>query len=222
MSKFLMPISHNIGATDRIQLANEVFEKTPFSLGIVQSSLPKSFVQKEENAGLISTMRGLFGFAPSFSFFEGEAKAVSALFEKPRLIIGIAVQNLPSDGWWLKLLLDKSTTPKIFGRIVVRMVKNHSLDIFTLGVLDNDLLWENTIIVVETGQPVSKQWLKEKLTNAGLPLKSVIESIATHSGKCLHLVDISKSLKENTPILSLNADMSEINLRVVKKVGGYN
>ncbi len=222
MSEFLMPFAKEIGAVERIKIANDVFKKTPFSLGIVKSNLAKSFLQNEEDTATTSAMRGLFGFSPYFSFFESDAKAVSALFDKPRLIVGISVQSFPSDGWWLKLLLDKPTTPKIFGNITTKMTKEHNLNIFTLGVLDNDLLWDSTIVAIETGQAVSKQWLNDKLKSAGLPIKRVIETIATHSGKCLHLLDVSKSLKDTDPILSLSTDIGGIYLRVLKKVGGYS
>lgn len=222
MSEFLTPTSEQIGNIDRLKTADSVFEKTPFSLGVVQTCSRKSFLQVEENSALISLMRGTFGFKSNFSFFESEAKAVAALFDRPRLIVGIPVQTFPSDGWWLKLLLDKPTTPKIFGVLTTPMTREHTLEAFTLGVLDNDLDWENTLIALETGEAVSKQWLQEKLTTLGLPLKRVVETIATHSGKCLHLLDISKTLTEKDPLLSLATDVGGVYVHVLKKVGGYN
>ncbi|MBN1784083.1 MAG: hypothetical protein JW812_03885 [Alphaproteobacteria bacterium] len=222
MSEFLTPTSKQIGDLARLKTANSVFEKTPFSLGVVQSCSKKSFLQVEENSALISLMRGIFGFKPPFSFFESEAKAVAALFDRPRLIVGIPVQSFPSDGWWLKLLLDKPTTPKIFAALTTPMTREHTLESFTLGVLDNDVEWKNTLIAVETGEAVSKQWIQDKLTGLGMPLNRVIETIATHSGKCLHLLDISKTLSEKDPLLSLATDIEGVYVHVLKKVGGYN
>ncbi|MBN2675796.1 MAG: hypothetical protein JXR30_00920 [Alphaproteobacteria bacterium] len=220
MQDFLTLKTTDVGQLSQIEKANTFFEQTPFSLGLVESTPHRAFIETQDIIAYVSLLRGLFGFKPLIQLYQSDAKAVSALFETPHLITAISTQN-QSDGWWLKLMLDKETTPKIFAKTSYFSAKDSMIETYFLTVTQEDVLWENTLVIVETEEAVSKQWLEKNLLTLGMPIKSVFDTIATHTGKCLHLVEVSRSMKNNDPSLSFHTEIEEISVRVVKKVGGY-
>ncbi|MHA1549984.1 MAG: hypothetical protein ACTSXV_00850 [Alphaproteobacteria bacterium] len=221
MTHLFKPTSAQIGTTDRLNFVEKILEAKKMTLGIIQESTNRPFLQAEDMVATASLLRGLFGFEPSIRFFQNETKAVSGLFEIPNLIIAISTQ-VPPEGWWLKLTLDKKNTPQIFGKVTAPSTPEHSVETYLLAEINEDIIWETTLIVLETGQAVSKQWIEKSLLKLGLPIKSVFDTLATHTGKCLHVVEVSRSMKRNDPALSISTDVEGIYVRVLKKIGGYN
>ena len=154
MTHLFKPTSAQVGTADRLRFIEEAPKAKNITLGMIKESNNRPFLQTEDMVATASLLRGLFGFKPSIRFFQNETKAVSGLFEIPNLVIAISTQ-VPPEGWWLKLTLDKKNTPQIFGKITAPSTPEHFVETYLLAEIDEDIIWETTIIVLETGQAVS-------------------------------------------------------------------
>jgi len=211
-------------ALRREVLSHIQYENTPYQLFISDTIMYSSDDRQQIVSKGTSLARSYFGWNAPISFYGGALKVVTTLYDTPNAIgLVPVIDQPPSDGWWLKLLLKQEKPLRIFAKLTNLNVTYNPLELYALSSRTELCNGNISIIAVETDMAVSKAFLKEHLAAHQLPVKQVCESMATYTGKCIHFIEINRPIDNNDIVLQgLCFDIDGVHIDILKKLGSYH